>query len=108
MSILSDNLKELRGSTPQSEFASELDMKQQQWARYEKGITVPGADILERICRIHSVSADWLLGLRKSDATKVNNYSVVRGEASFCRECPYKKSIKKIQKEVNLLTPDKI
>lgn len=38
-------------------------MKQQQYARYEKGATVPGADILANICKVHAVSADWLLGL---------------------------------------------
>ena len=48
MSILSERLKELRGPTPQSQFSAELGMKQQQYARYEKGTTVP---------------ADWLLGL---------------------------------------------
>jgi len=63
MSILSERLKELRGPTPQSQFSAELGMKQQQYARYEKGTTVPGADILATICRVHAVSADWLLGL---------------------------------------------
>ena len=63
MSVLSERLKELRGSTPQSQFSAELGMKQQQYARYEKGVTVPGADILATICRVHAVSADWLLGL---------------------------------------------
>ena len=38
-------------------------MKYQQWARYEKGDVVPGADVLANICRVHAVSADWLLGL---------------------------------------------
>ena len=28
--------------------------------------TVPGADILANICRIHACSADWLLGIDKS------------------------------------------
>ena len=55
----------LRGSTPQSQFSADLGMKQQQYARYEKGVTVPGADILANICRIHAVSADWLLGLEQ-------------------------------------------
>ena len=63
MSVLSERLKELRGSTSQSEMAAALNMKYQQWARYEKGIVSPGADILANICRIHAVSADWLLGL---------------------------------------------
>lgn len=63
MSTLSERLRELRGITPQSQFSAELGMKQQQYARYEKGATVPGADILANICKVHAVSADWLLGL---------------------------------------------
>ena len=63
MSVLSERLKELRGATSQSEMASALNMKYQQWARYEKGVVSPGADILANICRVHAVSADWLLGL---------------------------------------------
>jgi hypothetical protein len=43
-------------------------MKQPQWARYESGASVPGADIIERICRIHACSADWLLGLKDNAA----------------------------------------
>lgn len=63
MSVLSERLKELRGTTSQSEMATALNMKYQQWARYEKGVVAPGADILANICRVHAVSADWLLGL---------------------------------------------
>ncbi len=63
MSVLSERLKELRGTTSQSEMAAALNMKYQQWARYEKGVVAPGADILAEICRVHAVSADWLLGL---------------------------------------------
>ena len=63
MSVLSDRLRELRGTQSQSEMAAALNMKYQQWARYEKGDVAPGADILANICRVHAVSADWLLGL---------------------------------------------
>lgn len=63
MSVLSERLRELRGTSSQSEMASAANMKYQQWARYEKGEVVPGADVLANICRVHAVSADWLLGL---------------------------------------------
>lgn len=43
--------------------ATAANMKYQQWARYEKGEVVPGADVLANICRTHACSADWLLGL---------------------------------------------
>lgn len=38
-------------------------MKQQEWARYEKGVVIPRADKLQQICFLLSASADWLLGL---------------------------------------------
>lgn len=63
MSVLSERLRELRGRSSQSEMALAANMKYQQWARYEKGDVVPGADVLANICRVHAVSADWLLGL---------------------------------------------
>ena len=69
MSVLSERLKELRGTTSQSDMAAALDMKYQQWARYEKGVVAPGADILAKICRTHAVSADWLLGLSEERGT---------------------------------------
>jgi len=69
MSVLSERLKELRGTTSQSDMAAALNMKYQQWARYEKGIVAPGADILANICRTHAVSADWLLGLSEERGT---------------------------------------
>lgn len=49
--------------------AAVLNMKYQQWARYEKGTVAPGADILANICRVHAVSADWLLGLSDDRGT---------------------------------------
>ncbi len=73
MSVLSERLKELRGTTSQSEMAAALNMKYQQWARYEKGVVAPGADILAEICRVHAVSADWLLGLRDERGTSAAN-----------------------------------
>ena len=69
MSVLSERLRELRGTSSQSEMASAANMKYQQWARYEKGEVVPGADVLATICKVHAVSADWLLGLDNERGT---------------------------------------
>lgn len=71
MSILSDRLRLLRGTSSQSDMATAANMKYQQWARYEKGEVVPGADVLANICKVHAVSADWLLGL--SDGRNVSD-----------------------------------
>ena len=63
MSVLSERLKELRGSQSQTEMATALGIKYQQWAKYERGEVSPGAEILKQICLAHACSADWLLGL---------------------------------------------
>ena len=106
--MFSERLKELRGPSSQAEMARQLNMKQQQYARYEKGITVPGIDVLELICRIHACSSDWLLGLKdhhgsvsvnagsgaavaigtgaKASATAAEKAA----PAAYCGKCPYK------------------
>ncbi len=93
MSVLSDRLRALRGSQSQSDMANQLGMKQPQWARYENGSSSPGVDILEKICRIHSVSADWLLGL-KDDYNK----KVIGRQKPSCTQCPYKREVQKLLK----------
>jgi len=40
-----------------------LGMKQQMYARYESGATLPSAELLFNICKKLEVSSDWLLGL---------------------------------------------
>ena len=114
MSILSDRLRELRGPTSQSEMARQLNMQRPQWIRYETGKSVPGADILATICRVHACSADWLLGLDRGKNAAVtvngNNNAVganarvtIRGTSSApgempaCSKCPYKKRLERIE-----------
>ena len=116
MSMFSERLKELRGPSSQAEMARQLNMKQQQYARYEKGITVPGIDVLELICRIHACSSDWLLGLKdhhgsvsvnagsgaavaigtgaKASATAAKKAA----PAADCGKCPYKSWGEKFRK----------
>ena len=110
MSILSERLRELRGAQSQSAFAAALGMKYQQYARYEKGENSPSADILANICRIHAVSADWLLGLSGNSSPNIVthgsnspvvtgfNNSVTLGEGRQCSKCPYKKKLKALEK----------
>jgi transcriptional regulator with XRE-family HTH domain len=114
MSILGDRLRELRGATSQSEMARELKMARPQWIRYENGTSIPGADILERICRVHACSADWLLGLKdnKGVNVKADNGAAIAvgtnarattttvmpsGESSACKKCPHLKKLKKFE-----------
>lgn len=116
MSVLSERLRELRGPQSQSEMAAALNMKYQQWARYEKGEVAPGADILANICRAHAVSADWLLGLENRGtsvnagagaavAIGANARASVRGESAAehgkmpaCSKCPIKKRLEKLER----------
>ena len=108
-------MRELRGSSSQREMAEAIGIKWNAWARYEAGGALPGADILERICRIHACSADWLLGLpeRGTTATVTNSpgsaiaigaharaSGATPGEAPGCAKCPYKKKFKQFAKLV--------
>ena len=73
MSTIGDRMRELRGPSSLREMAEAIGIKYNAWARYEAGGSLPGAEIIERICRVHSCSADWLLGLkdgREPTATK--------------------------------------
>lgn len=50
-------------SISQKAVAEALHMKQQQYARYEKGINAMPAHHLKEICKVLNVSADYILGL---------------------------------------------
>lgn len=54
-----------RNDITQKQMAEKLGIKQQQYARYEKGINVMPITYLPKICKILNVSADYLLGLTK-------------------------------------------
>ena len=47
----------------QREVALRLGIKQQQYARYEKGINAMPITYLANLCKILDVSADYILGL---------------------------------------------
>ena len=111
MSILSEHLRELRGAQSQAAMADPLGIKYQQWAKYERGEVAPGAEILAKICRVHAVSADWLLGLdKKSSSTAIasgknslaivgsNNSIATPGEDWRCSKCPIKKKLRALEK----------
>lgn len=50
----------------QKELAQHLGIKQQQYARYEKGTNVMPVTYLKEICLYLNVSADYIIGLRKN------------------------------------------
>ena len=47
----------------QKELAAYLGIKQQQYARYEKGINIMPITYLPKICKYLDVSADYIIGL---------------------------------------------
>lgn len=115
MSMIGDRLRELRGSSSQAEMARAVNVKQQNWARWENGVVSPSADMIFTICRVHSCSADWLLGIERGTSAAVvvgNNNAIgagarvsVRGtsaappgEMPACARCPVKKRLEKIEK----------
>ena len=61
--IFSARLKALQGNISGLKMASYLDIPQPLLSRYLRGITVPGADTIRKICIVYGCSADWLLGL---------------------------------------------
>lgn len=104
---LTERLKELRGASSQAEMARQLDIKQPQWARYESGASFPSVEMLEKICRIHACSADWLLGLSKSAAktaahsaaptsakATAGRQTAAPGSLPACAKCPFKEKVK--------------
>ena len=55
-------IRENRNIT-QKEIAQHLNIKQQQYARYEKGVNIMPVTYLKEICAYLNVSADYILGL---------------------------------------------
>lgn len=114
MSIFATRLKELRGPESQASFAASIEVNRVQYAKYESGKNAPSVEILERICRVHSCSADWLLGIERGTSAAVvvgNNNAIgagarvsVRGESAAagempaCAKCSIKKRLAQIQK----------
>ena len=110
MSTISERMRELRGSSTLREMADPIGIKYNAWARYEAGGSIPGGDIIIKICRVHACSADWLLGLSDKSSPNIvthgsnspvvtgSHNSVTLGESWQCSKCPYKKKLKGIEK----------
>jgi transcriptional regulator with XRE-family HTH domain len=61
--VLSANLRELRGSLSQTEFARKIGVKQTSYSGWESGAKVPAASVIAQIATTLGVSADWVLGI---------------------------------------------
>ena len=73
--MLNENLKELRKSKgiSQEELAVQLKVVRQTISKWEKGLSVPDADMLRRIAEIFEVSVSQLLGEKENQDTHENN-----------------------------------
>ena len=76
-------LKQLRGDLSQQQAARKVGIKQQNWARYEGGKVLPGAETIHQICVSFGVSSDWLLGLpergKSSDGADALKVAALKG-----------------------------
>ena len=119
MSAIGDRMRALRGSSSLREMADPVGIKFQAWARYEAGGAIPGGEIITKICRVHSCSADWLLGLKDNQesagSVKASSGGIAiggvgnrvtgtivaggdAGHAAICKSCPYKKKLAALEK----------
>ncbi len=57
----------------QKEIADYLGIKQQQYARYEKGVNIMPVTYLPKICKYLNVSADYILNLDEKTREKTPN-----------------------------------
>ena len=60
----------------QKEIADYLGIKQQQYARYEKGVNVMPVTYLPKICKYLGVSADYILGLKETEEIEIEKEKV--------------------------------
>lgn len=65
MALISKRIKELRkeNKLSQDELAEKCFVKQSCVSKWERGATLPDADMIVKLTRIFNVSADYLLGI---------------------------------------------
>ena len=114
MGTIGDNMRELRGNSSLREMADAIGIKYSAWARYESGDVLPGAEIIQKICRVHACSADWLLGLKDrggsvtagagaavaigANARATSRTTVAEpGKLPVCLHCPHRKKLVKLE-----------
>lgn len=110
MSIFATRLRELRATESQAAFAAAIGVNRVQYAKYESGQNAPSVEILERICRVHACSADYLLGLRSPAPASSPSPAApaISGRAASaasdpgslpqCAKCPHRKLADKMRK----------
>ncbi len=89
--------------------AKGVNVKQQNWARWENDVVTPSAEMIAKICRVHACSADWLLGLKGEGEERGVERALPAGERCpscessqpgslpQCAKCEYKAKVKKFE-----------
>ncbi len=79
--MLSDNLKKLRlaRGMSQEELASRLNVVRQTVSKWEKGLSIPDADMIIKLSEIFGVKAGELLGEKNALVENVKKQKVAKG-----------------------------
>lgn len=81
MNTLGERIKFLRGDTTQAAFAASLGIPQMTLSNYETGKSEPKFGLIDVICTIFSVNADWLLfgrGPMRMDETRSQKLAEIK------------------------------
>jgi hypothetical protein len=91
MNTLGERIKFLRGDTTQAAFAASLGIPQMTLSNYETGKSEPKFGLIDTICTIFSVNADWLLfgrGPMGMDETKNEKHTEIKGYSTTLTSPP--------------------
>lgn len=61
MPELKERLKIVRGNIAQEEFAEKMQVSKSTVSNYERGVRIPDAEYLIKICKTYNVNPTWLL-----------------------------------------------
>ncbi len=64
MEIKLKEFREIKQLT-QQQAAESIGIDQRQWSRYEQGKNEIPTRYIYEICKVHNISADWILGLKE-------------------------------------------
>lgn len=72
MKHYNDRIRDLREERKltQRQIAEVLGIRQQVYSKYELGVRSLPLEHLMKLCRYYGASADWILGLAKSDENR--------------------------------------
>lgn len=101
--MLGETIKTIRKQKGYSQetLAQELNVVRQTISKWEKGLSVPDADMLNRLSEVLDVSVVTLLGVEEADVKDKQNNNVIADQLAilndqFAKELSHRKRIRKI------------